>query len=73
MSEEGMETASSHDGHEDMSKTGRVSLISVAVNSALDKQILLFIDELDSKLGQSTKAAIKTVDDFVFQKEGNKI
>lgn len=73
MSEERMETASSHDGHEDISNTDRVSLISAAVNSALDKQRQLFIDELDSKLGQPTRTAIKTVDDFVFQKEGNKI
>ena len=73
MSEERMGTSSSHDGHKDISNTDRVSLISAAVNSALSKQRQLFIGELDSKLGQPTRTAIKTVDDFVFQKEGNKI
>lgn len=73
MSEERMGTTSSHDGHKDISNTDRVSLISAAVNSALNKQRQLFIGELDSKLGQPTKTAIKTVDEFVFQKEGNKI
>ena len=69
MSEERMGTGSSHDGHKDISNTDRVSFISAAVNSALNKQRELFIGELDSKLGQPTR----TVDDFVFQKEGNKI
>ena len=64
-----MGTGSSHDGHKDISNTDRVSFISAAVNSALNKQRELFIGELDSKLGQPTR----TVDDFVFQKEGNKI
>jgi hypothetical protein len=71
MSEERMGKASSHDGNENISNTDRVNPISATVNSALDKQRQLFIDELDSKLGQPTRTAIKTVDDFVFQKEGN--